>query len=99
MYHCNRFELAIACRRELSVIGRNEGKLCADRISNDDRRGKMNGIKRSDVVVFDYLFCLGQDLRHRLHELPKKTILFHAGKNGCVNRSGDFALRMSPSYG
>ena len=66
MYHCNRFELAIACRRELSVIGRNEGKLCADRISNDDRRGKMNGIKRSDVVVFDYLFCLGQDLRHRL---------------------------------
>lgn len=64
MYHCDRFELAIACRRKLSVSGRNEGKLCADRILNDNRRGKMNGIKRSDVVVFDYLFCLGQDLRH-----------------------------------
>ena len=80
VYHCDRFELAIACRRKLSVIGRNEGKLCADRILNDDRRGKMNGIKRSDVVVFDYLFCLGQNLRHRLHELPKKNDLVSRGK-------------------
>jgi len=82
------------CRRKLPLIGRNEWKRRTDRILNNDRGGEVNSVKRSNIVAQDDLFRFGQNLRYRLHKLPKRSILFHARKNRIVVRPGDFTVVM-----
>jgi hypothetical protein len=95
----DRFEATIVRRCKLPLVGRNEWKRHSDRFLNDDRRGKVNGVESSNRMGQNKLFCLTEDRPYRFDKLPKRAILFHAGGNRLIIRSGDFALSVPVSQG
>ena len=75
-HHSDCFETTVACRGELPVIRGNEWQRFADRLLNDDRRGKVNSVESSNCMSQNKLFCLSQHRHYRFDKLPNNLSRF-----------------------